>query len=63
MSCDHQWTAWLGTPGIKDMLSRQCLRCGERVIRILPPDVTPADVARQRSAVEWDDNWNDGGGE
>ena len=67
MSGEHDWTPWMGVAGVTDMLVRRCRRTGIKDIRILPPDVTAADVASQRRAVEegapWDDNWSDGGGE
>lgn len=44
---DCAWSPWRGAAGITDMLTRQCAACGERQIRILPPDVRAPDVRRE----------------
>ena len=59
------WTHWMGVPGITDMLVRKNRKTGETQVRVLPADVTRADVERQRGAEarQWDDNHVDEGGE
>ena len=47
MCQEHDFSPWRGVVGVTDMLVRQCARCGLREIRILPPDVAPADVRRE----------------
>ena len=53
MCSSHDFSHWQGIIGIRDMLVRQCKHCGLREIRILPPDVTPADTRTRDTFWMW----------
>ena len=53
--CEHRMSDWRPVPGTTDCLMRRCERCGARDFRILPPDVRPGDVRRERGWWQWEE--------